>query len=127
MNALVLSLMLAASPTPVEQAKSAVHPFKRALKETLLKALETSPEAAIDVCSKRAPELAKAAKVSLDARGIETNSDVREWSFAWRSALFARLRDGESAHNMLQQLFSDRNTCPNLFGLHPPMQIDSPI
>ena len=25
---------------------------------------------------------------------------------------------------MLQQLFSARNTCPNLFGLHPPMQMD---
>jgi alpha-L-fucosidase 2 len=72
----------------------------------------------------KSPELAKAAKVSLDARGIESNSDVREWSFAWRTALFARLRDGESAHTMLQQLFSNRNTCLNLFGLHPPMQID---
>jgi alpha-L-fucosidase 2 len=72
----------------------------------------------------RTPELAKAAKVSLDARGIDPGSDVREWSFAWRTALYARLRDAESAHKMLQQLFSDRNTCPNLFGLHPPMQID---
>jgi alpha-L-fucosidase 2 len=25
---------------------------------------------------------------------------------------------------MIQQLFSERNTCPNLFGLHPPMQMD---
>ncbi|HXR34405.1 MAG TPA: hypothetical protein VN754_00545, partial [Candidatus Binataceae bacterium] len=70
------------------------------------------------------PELAKAAKVSLDARGIAADSDVREWSFAWRAALYARLRDAESAHKMLQQLFSARNTCPNLFGLHPPMQMD---
>jgi alpha-L-fucosidase 2 len=65
-----------------------------------------------------------AAKVSLDARGISPDTDVREWSFAWRAALYARLRDAESAHKMLQQLFSDRNTCANLFGQHPPMQID---
>jgi alpha-L-fucosidase 2 len=70
----------------------------------------------------RAPELAAAAKVSLVARGED--GDVREWSFAWRTALYARLLDGEGAHRMLQQLFSDRNTCPNLFGLHPPMQLD---
>lgn len=61
MTALLLSLWLAAAPTPVEQAKASINPFKKTLKETLLKALETSPEAAIDVCSKRAPELAKAA------------------------------------------------------------------
>jgi len=72
----------------------------------------------------KTPKLAAAAKVSLDARGISPDSDVREWSFAWRTALYARLRDGEDAHKMLQQLFSARNTCPNLFGLHPPMQID---
>lgn len=68
------------------------------------------------------PGLAKAAKVSLDARG--DTGDVREWSFAWRTALYARLHDGEDAHRELQQLFSDRNTCLNFFGLHPPMQID---
>ncbi len=72
----------------------------------------------------KTPQLAAAAKVSLDARGIAPDSDVREWSFAWRTALFARLHDGEGAHQMLQQLFSARNTCPNLFGLHPPMQMD---
>jgi hypothetical protein len=61
MNVLILSVLLSAAPTPVEQAKSAVNPFKKVLKETLLEALKTSPEAAIDVCSKRAPEMAKAA------------------------------------------------------------------
>jgi alpha-L-fucosidase 2 len=70
------------------------------------------------------PALASAAKVSLDGRGIAPDSDVREWSFAWRTALYARLHDGESAHRMLQQLFAARNTCPNLFGQHPPMQMD---
>jgi len=70
------------------------------------------------------PDLAKAAKVSLDARGISADSDVREWSFAWRTALYARLHDGENAHLMLANLLTDRNTCLNLFGLHPPMQMD---
>ncbi|HTJ78423.1 MAG TPA: glycoside hydrolase N-terminal domain-containing protein [Rariglobus sp.] len=68
------------------------------------------------------PALAAAARKSLDARG--PTGDVREWSFAWRTALYARLHDGEDAHAMLQNLFSARNTCVNLFGLHPPMQID---
>jgi alpha-L-fucosidase 2 len=75
------------------------------------------------------PELAKAAKVSLDARGVV--GDVREWSLAWRTALYARLHDGENAHHMVQMMFAVRDprrkegfTNPNLFGMHPPMQID---
>ena len=72
----------------------------------------------------KTPELAAAAKVLLNARGIDPASDVREWSFAWRTALYAHLHDAANAHLMLQQLFAARNTCPNLFGLHPPMQID---
>ena len=35
----------------------------------------------------KTPALAAAAKVLLDARGIDAGSDVREWSFAWRTAL----------------------------------------
>ena len=70
------------------------------------------------------PELAAAAKTSLAARGEAANSDVREWSFAWRTAIYARLRDGDSAHRLVQSLLANRNTCKNLFGLHPPMQID---
>ncbi|MDR2463909.1 MAG: glycoside hydrolase family 95 protein [Verrucomicrobiales bacterium] len=70
------------------------------------------------------PELARAAKVSLDARGIAADSDMREWSLAWRAALYARLRDAANAYVMVKNMFTARNTCPNLFGLHPPMQID---
>jgi alpha-L-fucosidase 2 len=70
----------------------------------------------------RTPALAAAAKVTLAARG--DTGDVREWSFAWRTALYARLLDGKDAHRELQQLFSDRNTCTNLFGMLPPMQVD---
>jgi alpha-L-fucosidase 2 len=76
------------------------------------------------ISATRTPELAAAARKSLVARGEAADSDVREWSFAWRCALYARLHDGESAHRMVQSLLADRNTCLNLFGLHPPMQID---
>jgi alpha-L-fucosidase 2 len=74
------------------------------------------------ISSGKTPALATAAKVLLDARG--DTGDVREWSFAWRAALYARLQDGKDAHRELQQMFSNRNTCLNLFGMLPPMQVD---
>jgi alpha-L-fucosidase 2 len=70
----------------------------------------------------KTPALAAAAKVSLAARG--NVGDVREWSYAWRAALWARLHDGDKALEQVRQFFTDKNSCPNLFGLHPPMQID---
>lgn len=70
----------------------------------------------------KTPEIAKAARVSLEARG--DTGDVREWSFAWRTALWAHLRDGNRAHSQILQFFTAKNSCPNLFGLHPPMQAD---
>ena len=76
------------------------------------------------ISATRTPALAAAAKVSLDARGIDPGSDVREWSFAWRTALYARLHDAEKAHDMVQHFFAARNSSPNLFGLHPPVQLD---
>ncbi len=76
----------------------------------------------IDV--RRTPDLAWGAKISLDARDIAPETDVREWSFAWRCALYARLHDGVDAHTMLRHFLENRNSCINLFGTHPPMQID---
>ncbi len=70
----------------------------------------------------KTPQLAAAAQVSLEHRKL--SGDVREWSFAWRCALWARLLNGENAHAMLQHFLEWRNSCENLFGLHPPMQID---
>ena len=66
------------------------------------------------------PEWAKAAHVSLLDRS--DTGDVREWSFAWRASLYARMQDASAAHRQIMMLF--RTTCPNLFGNHPPMQID---
>ena len=74
------------------------------------------------ISPERTPKHAAAARVSLIARG--DTGDVREWSFAWRTALWARLGDAERAHGQFLELFADRNSCPNLFGLHPPMQMD---
>ena len=68
------------------------------------------------------PALAAGAKKSIDARG--PTGDVREWSLAWRTPLYARLHDGESAHSMFQMLFSSHHSSANLFGLHPPVQLD---
>jgi len=70
----------------------------------------------------RTPALTAAAKKSLDARG--PTGDVREWSFAWRTAIYARLHEGQAAHSMFQNLLSNQHSCLNLFGLHPPMQMD---
>jgi alpha-L-fucosidase 2 len=68
------------------------------------------------------PELAKAARVSLEARGSSGDSR-RQWAWAWRCALWARLRQGERAHEMVRGLFT-YNTLTNLLGNHPPMQMD---
>lgn len=61
---MLLALTLLLSATPVEDAKAALAPFKKTLKETLMTELAKSPEAALDVCSVRAPELAKDASTS---------------------------------------------------------------
>jgi alpha-L-fucosidase 2 len=66
------------------------------------------------------PELAQAARVTLNTRGDESTG----WATAWRLALWARLGDGERALKILQGLLGPWRTYPNLFDAHPPFQID---
>ena len=72
------------------------------------------------ISREQTPDLANAAKVSLDGRSA--TGDFREWSAAWRTCLYARLRDGDNAFQMVRAFH--RLSTPNLFGNHPPMQMD---
>ncbi|MEO5706334.1 MAG: glycoside hydrolase family 95 protein [Alteraurantiacibacter sp.] len=66
------------------------------------------------------PDLAAAARRSLDLRGDQATG----WATAWRINLWARLRDGERAHAILRFLLGPERTYPNMFDAHPPFQID---
>ena len=76
------------------------------------------------------PELARAAGVSLNARGDESTG----WSTAWKISLWARLLDGDRAHNLFANLIrpcqsqkmgnTGGGLYPNLFDACPPFQID---
>ncbi|WP_029014958.1 glycoside hydrolase family 95 protein [Niveispirillum irakense] len=66
------------------------------------------------------PELAAAAKRSLQIRGDKATG----WGIGWRLNLWARLGDGEHAHQVLRLLLEPDRTYPNLFDSHPPFQID---
>jgi len=76
------------------------------------------PSGQIDVHT--TPELAAAARRSLEIRGDEATG----WGIAWRLNLWARLGDGERAHRILRLLLGSERTYPNLFDAHPPFQID---
>jgi alpha-L-fucosidase 2 len=67
------------------------------------------------------PLLAAAAEKSLEARGQTGDSD-REWTYAWRTALWARLHQAEHADKTLRGFLGRAST--NLFGIHPPIQLD---
>jgi len=65
------------------------------------------------------PKLAEAARVSLNARGDGETG----WSKVLKIALWARLHDGDRAHK-LANAYICHNVSPNLWGFHPPFQID---
>ena len=78
--------------------------------------------------------LQKAAEKTLEIKGDETTG----WSTGWRINLWARLKNGEKAHQIYRKLLTavapeksrmpnyskGGGTYPNLFDAHPPFQID---
>ncbi|MCC5937139.1 MAG: glycoside hydrolase family 95 protein [Lunatimonas sp.] len=73
------------------------------------------------------PELAAAAKKSLEFRiqnGVgDTQAGTFGWSAAWLISQYARLQEPEKASESLNTILSG-SVEPNLFNLHPPFQID---
>jgi alpha-L-fucosidase 2 len=83
-----------------------------------------------DEITSETPDFLAAAAKSLLMRGDGGTG----WSLAWKINLWARLRDGDHAHKILDNLltltgssktdYNGGGVYPNLFDAHPPFQID---
>lgn len=84
-----------------------------------------------EISVSKTPDLAAAAKRSLELRGDESTG----WSLAWKVNLWARLLDGNHAYKLYQDLLrltgesgynynEGGGLYPNMFDAHPPFQID---
>jgi alpha-L-fucosidase 2 len=71
----------------------------------------------------RMPELGAAARVTLERR-LAYGGGHTGWSQAWIANFWARLGDGDNSYNSLHDLLC-KAVHPNLFGDHPPFQIDA--
>ena len=65
------------------------------------------------------PTINKAIETTMRHRGDESTG----WSSAWKTCFWARLHNGDKAHQIYRFLTSQRSY-PNLFDFHPPFQID---
>ncbi len=77
----------------------------------------------------KTPKLAEAAKISINARGDGGTG----WSLAWKTNMWARLKDGERAYKLFSRLVqpAEKKTqgyasgiYPNMLCTHPPFQLD---
>ncbi len=69
------------------------------------------------------PELAQAARTTLERR-LSFGGGHTGWSQAWIANFWARLGDSEKAYTSIRQLL-EHAVHRNLFGDHPPFQIDA--
>ncbi len=70
------------------------------------------------ISPRRTPELARAARISLERR-LAAGGGGTGWSRAWVVLLWARLGEGDLAHEHLLELLRS-STVENLFDTHPP-------